>query len=139
MSYANMGSFNRSNKKKKTNPKNNKGDKMHKFNQGDICIFTNRSITEITGNDGKNVRITKLLPADMYEIEFLNDDKCFGARENELTLVHKEIFPRLCPRCQGNISDHGIDRGQEITQCPHCLYKIKKCKMATWKVDKKFQ
>jgi len=105
---------------------------MHKFNKGDICIFTNMSITEIRENDGKSVRITKLLAdaenekGPLYEIEFLDKDLCFGAREKELKLMCKAAFPRLCPRCWGNIGVCGIDYGQKITRCPFCLFEIRR-------------
>lgn len=108
---------------------------MHKYEEGDICLFTNKSITGIKANDGKKCRIVKLIPADKnaceqdipkYVIEFLSEDRSFGVRENELTFLHKEIFPRLCPRCKTNINAEDMESESEKIQCPTCLFEIQR-------------
>jgi len=63
----------------------------HKYRMGQVCVFTNRGVSGVTSNDGKQCKIVRLKPVDEwaqsepeYVIGFLGENHGFGARESEL-------------------------------------------------------
>jgi len=66
----------------------------HRYQLGQVCIFTNRGISGVTGNDGERCRIISIIPIGervndepWYGVQFLDRDHNFGACERELKPV----------------------------------------------------
>ena len=102
---------------------------MQKLRTGDICKFTNKSNFGSRANDGKKCRIVEIVHPDnqsttIYVIEFLCEEKSLGARKDELTFLCKAIFPKVCPRCRGNIDKYNDNTKYKKINCPFCRYKI---------------
>ena len=62
-----------------------------KFQEGDICTFTNKGGSGYTGNDGKECQVLLIKPKNMwrddepgYVVAFLHNQNTFGVRECEL-------------------------------------------------------
>lgn len=63
----------------------------HRYQMGQVCVFTNRGVSGVRSNDGKRCEIIRLKPVEEwvqaepeYVIRFLDDNRGFGAREREL-------------------------------------------------------
>lgn len=70
-----------------------------RYKVGDRCIFTNKSSSGVTSNDGKTCEIVGikdpskepwlgLLDEPGYSITFLGEKHSFGCRESELDPIH---------------------------------------------------
>ena len=63
----------------------------HRYQMGQVCVFTNRGVSGVRSNDGKRCKIVRLKPVEEwaqgepeYVIHFLDENHGFGTRECEL-------------------------------------------------------
>lgn len=64
---------------------------LHRYQLGQVCVFTNRGVSGVRCNDGKRCKILRLKPVEEwaqgepeYVIRFLDENHGFGVRECEL-------------------------------------------------------